>query len=119
MVYTPILKSVLCLLPILADPNAGLKHSRFYFAMLVCTLILAAVVDAATLNTKVSPVQKVITLLDDLKAKVAADLVAEEKLMDEYAARSHTDWGYSACPLCPTSQRDPRGTLRGATRRRT
>ena len=107
------------MLPILADPNAGLKHSRFYFAMLVCTLILAAVVDAATLNTKVSPVQKVVTLLDELKAKVQADLVAEEKLMDEYAARSHTDWGYSACPLCPTSTRDPRGTLRGATRRRT
>jgi hypothetical protein len=36
------------------------------------------------LNTKVSPVQKVVTLLDELKAKVQADLVAEEKLMDEY-----------------------------------
>ena len=52
--------------------------------MLVCTLILAAVVDAATLNTKVSPVQKVITLLDELKGKVQADLQAEEALMDKY-----------------------------------
>ena len=87
--------------------------------MLVCTLILAAVVDAATLNTKVSPVQKVITLLDDLKAKVAADLVAEEKLMDEYAARSQRDCGHSTSLLRRTLQQDPRGTPRGATRRRT
>jgi len=35
-------------------------------------------------GTSVSPVQKVISLLDDLKAKVEADLASEEKLMDEY-----------------------------------
>ena len=87
--------------------------------MLVCTLILAAVVDAATLNTKVSPVQKVITLLDELKGKVQADLKAEEALMDKYAGRSHNEWRHSVSPLRPTSQRDHRGTLRGATRRRT
>jgi len=36
-------------------------------------------------SVKVSPVQKVIELLDDLKAKVSADLSAEETQMDEYS----------------------------------
>jgi len=35
---------------------------------------------------KVSPVQKVIQLLDDLKGKVEGDLAAEEKMMEEYTA---------------------------------
>merc|ERR1719248_529698 len=34
--------------------------------------------------TQVSPVQKVIQLLDELKGKVESDLAAEEKLMEEY-----------------------------------
>jgi chromosome segregation ATPase len=42
-------------------------------------------VDAATLKTKVSPVQKVIELLDDLAGKVKADLAKEEILMEEYS----------------------------------
>jgi hypothetical protein len=50
--------------------------------MWVC--ILALFVDAATLHSKVSPVQKVVQLLDELKAKVEADLVAEEVMMEEY-----------------------------------
>jgi len=49
---------------------------------LVCALLFVA--DAATLNTKVSPVQKVIELLDNLKGKVAAELAEEEKVMEEY-----------------------------------
>ena len=36
-------------------------------------------------SVKVSPVQKVIELLDDLKAKVAGDLSAEETMMGEYS----------------------------------
>jgi chromosome segregation ATPase len=36
--------------------------------------------------TQVSPVQKVIQLLDELKGKVASDLAAEEKLMEEYTS---------------------------------
>merc|ERR1719238_882963 len=36
--------------------------------------------------TQVSPVQKVIQLLDELKGKVEADLSAEEKLMEEYTS---------------------------------
>jgi chromosome segregation ATPase len=50
----------------------------------VCALLFGALVDAATLKTKVSPVQKVIELLDDLKAKVQGDLAKEELLMGEY-----------------------------------
>merc|ERR1719460_3418189 len=38
-------------------------------------------------SSSVSPVQKVIELLDDLKGKVEADLANEEKLMEEY-----TNW---------------------------
>jgi chromosome segregation ATPase len=52
-------------------------------AMWVCALLLPFV-DAATLNGKVSPVQKVLELLDDLKAKVQGDLAKEEIMMDEY-----------------------------------
>jgi len=52
--------------------------------MWVCALFFGALVDAATLKTKVSPVQKVIELLDDLKAKVQGDLAKEEVLMGEY-----------------------------------
>merc|ERR1719408_642254 len=37
------------------------------------------------LATAVSPVQKVIELLDDLKGKVESDLANEAKLMDEYS----------------------------------
>jgi chromosome segregation ATPase len=36
--------------------------------------------------TSVSPVQKVIQLLDELKGKVANDLAKEEKMMDEYTS---------------------------------
>ena len=39
------------------------------YAMWVCALLLGSFVDAATLKNKVSPVQKVIELLDGLKAK--------------------------------------------------
>merc|ERR1719424_1102730 len=51
--------------------------------MWVCALLLPFA-DAATLNDKVSPVQKVLELLDDLKAKVQGDLAKEEIMMDEY-----------------------------------
>jgi len=40
----------------------------------------------AAFGVEVSPVQKVIELLDGLKGKVQADLEAEEKLMGEYTA---------------------------------
>jgi chromosome segregation ATPase len=52
-------------------------------AMWVCALLLPFV-DAATLNTKVSPVQKVLELLDDLKAKVQGEVAKEEMMMEEY-----------------------------------
>jgi hypothetical protein len=48
-------------------------------------LVLLAFADAATLENKVSPVQKVIQLLDDLKGKVAGELAAEEALMSEHS----------------------------------
>jgi chromosome segregation ATPase len=38
------------------------------------------------LAAKVSPVQKVIQLLDELKGKVESDLSAEEKMMEEYTS---------------------------------
>merc|ERR1719274_483946 len=41
---------------------------------------------ATATAVQVSPVQKVIQLLDDLKGKVEADLAAEEKLMEEYTS---------------------------------
>jgi hypothetical protein len=50
----------------------------------VCLLLLG-LTEAATFNSKVSPVQKVLELLDDLKAKVKNDLANEEKMMSEYA----------------------------------
>jgi len=46
-------------------------------------LILALTVTG--LKVSVSPVQKVVELLDGLKAKVAGDLSAEEKMMTEYS----------------------------------
>jgi chromosome segregation ATPase len=52
--------------------------------MWVCALLFGVLVDAATLKTKVSPVQKVVELLDDLKGKVQGDLAKEEILMEEY-----------------------------------
>jgi hypothetical protein len=48
----------------------------------VCLALLAFAAEAA----KVSPVQKVIELLDQLDGKCAADLAAEGKAMDEYSA---------------------------------
>jgi chromosome segregation ATPase len=53
-------------------------------AMWVCALLLPSLVDAATLKANVSPVQKVIELLDGLKAKVEGDLAAEELMMEEF-----------------------------------
>jgi uncharacterized protein (UPF0335 family) len=50
-------------------------------------MVRVAVLLVAALATEVSPVQKVIQLLDDLKGKVASDLQADSKLMDEY-----TEW---------------------------
>merc|ERR1719287_284463 len=47
-------------------------------------MTLFTVLVLAVSATSVSPVQKVIELLDDLKGKVEADLANEEKLMDEY-----------------------------------
>ena len=49
--------------------------------MTMFTLLLGL---AAATSVKVSPVQKVIQLLDDLKGKVQADLDRETKLMEEY-----------------------------------
>jgi len=46
-------------------------------------LILCVV---GALAAKVSPVQKVIQLLDELKGKVESDLSAEEKMMEEYTS---------------------------------
>ena len=46
--------------------------------MWVCALLLAATADAATLKAKVSPVQKVIELLDDLKANKTACLLTNK-----------------------------------------
>jgi DNA repair exonuclease SbcCD ATPase subunit len=48
-------------------------------AFMLALLCLAAA-------SSVSPVQKVIQLLDELKAKVEADLAAEEKAMEEYSS---------------------------------
>merc|ERR1719262_796533 len=50
----------------------------------VCLLALLVAIGANASVQKVSPVQKVIELLDNLKGKVAADLAAEEKEMVEY-----------------------------------
>jgi chromosome segregation ATPase len=48
-------------------------------------VFMLAVLCLATASS-VSPVQKVIQLLDELKAKVEADIAAEEKAMEEYTA---------------------------------
>merc|ERR1719333_1500891 len=45
-------------------------------------ILLACV--GLTVATEVSPVQKVLELLDECKAKVAKDLAAETKVMEEY-----------------------------------
>jgi len=47
-------------------------------------VFLALTVASFKVSQKVSPVQKVIELLDELKAKVAGDLSAEETMMNEY-----------------------------------
>jgi peptidoglycan hydrolase CwlO-like protein len=41
---------------------------------------------AGILGAQVSPVQKVVQLLDELKGKVEADLASEGKAMDEYSS---------------------------------
>merc|ERR1719488_266130 len=66
--------------------------------------MFGALVDAATLKTKVSPVQKVIELLDDLKAKVQGDLAKEELLMGEY-----TKW-------CDSESNEKEDAITSATR---
>jgi hypothetical protein len=48
-------------------------------------LFLLALVEGATSHQEVSPVQKVIQLLGDLKAKVSAELKSEETMMAEYS----------------------------------
>ena len=60
--------------------------------------------DAATLQTKVSPVQKVIELLDDLAGKVKADLAKDETLMEEY-----TKW-------CDSEANEKEDAITSATR---
>jgi hypothetical protein len=55
--------------------------------MLVFLLFVGHLAGAATLQVKVSPVQKVIELLDELKGKVKAELASDEALMSE-----HTKW---------------------------
>merc|ERR1719240_2483072 len=49
------------------------------------SLLLLALASGATSQTEVSPVQKVVELLTELKGKVEADLAADEKLMNEYS----------------------------------
>jgi hypothetical protein len=49
-------------------------------------MVRVALLLVGALAAEVSPVQKVIQLLDDLKGKVAADLATDSKLMDEYDA---------------------------------
>merc|ERR1719482_533191 len=48
-------------------------------------LVLTVLVSGATSHTQVSPVQKVVELLVELKGKVEADLAADEKLMNDYS----------------------------------
>ena len=49
----------------------------------VCVLVLLV---GCAVAESVSPVQKVIELLDDLKGKVKADLAAETAAMEEYSS---------------------------------
>jgi len=51
-------------------------------AMMRCLFLIT--LTTATLRAQVSPVQKVIELLDSLKGKVEADLASEEGMMEEY-----------------------------------
>merc|ERR1719316_632948 len=46
---------------------------------------------ASVMGAKVSPVQKVIELLDELKGKVAGDLAAEETMMADYTKWCDTE----------------------------
>jgi len=79
----------------------GFIASDFFLVMMrVCSLLVLA---AAT-SVEVSPVQKVIELLDGLKGKVQADLGAEEKLMDEY-----TNW-------CDEEENEKTDTIRSNKR---
>merc|ERR1719353_2856062 len=55
--------------------------SSYYISMARLFLFFFAAVGA----TKVSPVAKVIELLDELTGKVKADLAAEETMMEEYS----------------------------------
>jgi len=53
----------------------------------VATVLAApALVAAAKLEGKTSPIAKVISMLGDLKTKVQSDLAAEDKAMDEYSS---------------------------------
>jgi len=63
-----------------AIAGAGSCIAACPLAMMRLTVFVLASVQA----TQVSPVQKVIELLDELKAKVAGDLAAEETMMEEY-----------------------------------
>merc|ERR1719337_569258 len=63
-----------------AIAGAGSCIAACPLAMMRFTFLVLASVQA----TQVSPVQKVIELLDELKAKVAGDLSAEETMMEEY-----------------------------------
>merc|ERR1719428_366231 len=46
---------------------------------------------SATSKTEVSPVQKVIELMEELRGKVQADLAAEETMMEEYTKYCDTE----------------------------
>jgi hypothetical protein len=54
-------------------------------------LLVASLASGATSKMEVSPVQKVVELLVELKGKVQADLAAEEKLMEEYTTYCDTE----------------------------
>merc|ERR1719484_295378 len=55
--------------------------TSYYISMVRLVFFLFAAVSA----TKVSPVAKVIELLDELTGKVKGDLAAEEMMMEEYS----------------------------------
>jgi predicted nucleic acid-binding Zn-ribbon protein len=72
---------------------------------------------AAVQSAKVSPVQKVIELLDENKVKIANDLAAEEKEMAEYTEycdKSSSDLGYSIKTATSTIE-DLSATIEEAT----
>merc|ERR1719504_197109 len=54
-------------------------------------LVLTVLVSGATSHTQVSPVQKVVELLVELRGKVEADLAADEKLMNDYSKYCDTE----------------------------